>query len=282
MVAQIIESFQKPLPEWHLPAEQQTRGVEVHLSDLLNVRQAVFKRLLPFAPNKREVLLWTWGRGWEQELARRTQMVSGQQRTVEGISMRPDFTEWPGYWRGPIEIKARRANLAKEGEELVEYDNYVQQAWGYGALTNTSNALLVVTTPRAGQVYSDPKAQTQPEIHVCEVAFTAEELQQCFEQLVKLRDQFRGAHASGDPSGLPLCYDWLCGTPTKVVTAKPRCITCNREFETQFGINKHQTSKTGAGHTVVDEQVRWNYEPRCKWYAFCRPNLVDASRGQTS
>jgi hypothetical protein len=209
-------------------------------------------------------------------------MVSGQSRIIEGISLRPDFVEWPGFWRGPIEIKARRANLAKEGEELIEYDNYVQQAWGYGALTNTTNALLIVTTPRAGQQFNDPKAQTEPDVNVCEVAFTPEELNECFAQLVKLRDQFKGALATSDPTGLPLCYDWLCGTPTKVVTAKPRCLTCEREFETQFGINKHQQSKTGAGHAVVDEQVRWDYTPRCKWYNFCLPQLTDATRGKTA
>lgn len=289
LLAEIIASFERPLLPALVPGEQQTRGSEVHLSDTLNPRQAVWKRLIPQPVTRQEAMLFMTGRGFEFDLSRRTTMRAGVSRFIENISCRPDFMEWPGYWDGPIEVKWRRANLAAQGEEEVEYESYLNQLAGYCALLTYDTVthkthdrgLLIVATPRQGQKYQDDLAPTEATFHLYEVVFTAQELERAIQVLRQRRDQISAALVRMDPSQVDLCAEWLCGKRRKEVIAKPRCVTCDREFETEYGIEKHFNSKKGAGHDIRHEEVKWHYEPRCRWYSFCQPEKVDPQRGGT-
>lgn len=77
---------------------------------------------------------------------------------------------------------------------------------------------------------------------------------------------------------LPLCPAWMCGKNRKVVVRSAWCIECRSELAEPWA-SKHASTKKGEGHTVTPEEVRWEYEPRCKWYLYCEPQKVDASRG---
>ena len=286
---EIIASFERPLLPCIVPGEQQTRGSEVHLSDTLQPRQAVWKRLIPQPVTRREANLFMTGRGFEFDLSRRTTLLPGASRFIENISCRPDFMQWPGHWDGPIEVKWRRANLAAQGEEESDYSSYLDQLAGYCALLTFDQAthkthdrgLLIVATPRQGQKYNDDLAPTEPAIHVYEVVFTAAELERAIQVLRQRRDQIATALERRDASQVDLCSDFLCGKRRKEQVKKPHCVTCNRDFETEYGFNKHFNSKTGAGHIGEAEVVRWHYEPRCRWYSFCQPEKTDALRGAT-
>jgi hypothetical protein len=291
LFAEIIASFERPLLPCLVPGETQTRGNEVHLSDTLSPRQAVWKRLLPQPVTRREANLFMTGRGFEFDLSRRTTLLPGASRFIEGISCRPDFMEWPGHWDGPIEVKWRRANLAAQGEEETEYENYLEQLVGYCALLTYDTVthkthdrgLLIVATPRQGQKYNDDLAPTEPTIHVYEAVFTAEELAKTIQVLRQRRDAISAALERRDASLVTqLCYEWLCGSRRKEVVKKPFCVTCDKEFATEYGIEKHLGAKTGAGHDARHEEVVWHYEPRCKWYSFCQPEKTDPMRGGTA
>lgn len=289
LFAEIIASFERPLLPCIVPGEQQTRGNEVHLSDTLQPRQAVWKRLIPQPVTRREANLFMTGRGFEFDLSRRTTLQPGASRMIEGMSCRPDFMHWPNHWDGPIEVKWRRANLAAQGEEESDYSSYLDQLAGYCALLTYDQVthkthdrgLLIVATPRQGQKYNDDLAPTEPAIHVYEVVFTEAELAKTIQVLRQRREQIASALERRDASQVDLCAEWLCGKRRKEVTKKPHCVTCNREFETEYGIDKHVNSKTGRGHEVTHEEVKWHYEPMCRWYSFCQPEKTDSQRGGT-
>jgi len=282
--AEWIDSFTRPLPAVTLPAES-IRDVNdhIHLSDLLNPRQSYFKRVMPMPPTAKDVQLWMYGRGFEVEVARRSSLRSGLSTVTNGISWRPDFTEWPGVFSGPIELKWRRANLAREGEEAQEYDNYLAQVGGYCSLGAGCHALLLVDTPRQGQSAANHLQETQPALHVLEVEFTEGELALRKKELLGLAKLFQAAldaakknpkKAAGFAQSLPLCADWLCGAPH--VDNPGFCLECNKELVGQWA-EKHTSTKVGAGHTV--RPPTWKYDVRCPWYVFSRPELTDPSRG---
>ncbi len=60
---------------------------------------------------------------------------------------------------------------------------------------------------------------------------------------------------------------------------KPKCLTCDREFEGEWGLDKHVTSKTGAGHVTQAPEYETRYEPKCRWYDECAPWTDDPARG---
>lgn len=289
LYAEIFAAFEGYLPPCIVPGEQQTRGNEVHLSDLLQPRQAIWKRMLPLPPTRKDVNLWMTGRGFEFEVSRRTSLRAGVSRVIDGISMRPDFMEWPGHWDGPIEMKWRRANLAEQGKETEDYDSYLDQLAGYCALLTFDQVthkthdrgLLIVGTPRQGQKYHDDLAPTEPVIHVYEVVFTSDELAKSVQVLRQRRDAFTAALERRDASQADLCASYLCGKRRKEVIKKPWCVTCQREFDTEYGIDKHSKAKTGRGHEIQHEVVVWHFEPRCQWYTFCAPQKTDHTRGGT-
>lgn len=278
----------------------------IHLSDLLNPRRAYWGRVLPLAPSNSDVLYWTAGRGHEDVLGRIAGLQATPQRFWNGISFRPDW-ELPSLVvegeLDPTEFKTRRSNLPDPGDEEVVFDSYLDQLRGYCAVRFQRRGNLVVLSLLEGRG-NDPLKPTEPVLAFYEVEFTEEELERERANLEDRRNQFEavvvaasiealaaavgGRQPALDPAlhkALPLCKAWMCGKPRKIVDAKPKCLTCDatkggREFETQWGIEKHQAGKSGAGHQVVNEQSHFEFEPRCKYYVFCRPQDTDKSRGQ--
>jgi len=273
----IVASFDEPLPEMMLVAEPVRTGI--HLSDLMNVRQSYWKRALPMSVEPQTAQLFMYGRGFEVEVVRRSGLIPAVSKVKHGISYRPDFGEWPGVFVGPIELKWRRANLAADGEEADQYDNYIEQIRGYCALGETPHAKLIVNTPRQGQSAQNYKAQTQPATRIYDLEFTSEELAQTEQELLSRATAFANAIADGAKSAtlgnaLPLCREWLCGSPKLNTSA--HCVECDKDLVGTWA-DKHTSTKAGAGHTVV--APTWTYEARCSWYVFCRPQLTDPARG---
>ena len=78
---------------------------------------------------------------------------------------------------------------------------------------------------------------------------------------------------------LPLCPAFMCGKNRKRVVKPAWCVECKSELSEPWA-SKHAATKKGEGHTVTPEEVEWEYEPKCKWYTFCRPELTDPMRGK--
>jgi hypothetical protein len=273
---------------------------DIHLSDLVAApRRAYWQRVLPLPATDDEIGYWVAGRGHEDALGRISDLVPSEERAWlpgEGTSsgaapivFRPDF-----FWRGrPAEFKTRRANLAEPGQEAVIYDSYIEQLRGYCAMLGVTEGYLIVLSLLEGRD-TNPLTPTRPEIRVYDVCFEAQELAAMREQLAQRRTALeaelvadsveRMAAALGErrpriaPSRLALCKPWLCGKRRKTVLREAWCEDCNKELREPWAA-RHTATKAGAGHTVRSAEVQWDYEVRCKYYTFCRPQDTDPSRG---
>lgn len=175
----------------------------VHLSDLMNPRQAAFKRVMPLPPTESEILFFLAGRGHEEVFARLAGVevgaskvkyvkipgfVAGEEREKHGILYRPDF-RWDTK---PFEFKTRRRNLAKPGEEPTVYDTYLDQLKGYCALDEQPWAGLGVLSLLEGQT-GDPLNPTHPELAVYDVQFSPGDMRNMTDYLIEMRAQFAAA-----------------------------------------------------------------------------------------
>lgn len=268
----------------------------VHASGLLQPRKEYWNRAVPKPATDEELGYWTAGRGHEDALSRFLQDDFGPtpQAVIDGISMRPDFVSLTGRIipaGAYAEMKTRRSNLPENDQEAQEkFGSYREQMRIYMALRRRMEMYLIVLSLVEGKT-QDALSRSSPVWAVYRETFAdVAELEAERAKWLARRDGFLTlleAQASGvqqfiDAALLatPLCADWLCGKATPEMTRKPLCQTCGKEFATaEFGPEKHLASKTGAGHVITPAEVTWSYVPRCKWYAECRPWLVDPSRG---
>lgn len=263
----------------NIRASFSTPRTGVHLSDLLHVRKAYFERMDPRPLTDEECNYFVVGRGHEDALGRIAGLEITEEAVILGISLRPDFTlnlfgmlpDVPG------EMKTRRRNLAKPGEEAEVYGSYLDQLRGYCALKEKTVGVLIVFSLLEGLSNRDPKNPTHPELACYVVTFTEEELLAERTRLTILRRMFEAAIEAREFSGLPLCEAWMCGRARKTVVQQGFCTTCGILAEPW--LSKHTATKKGEGHMVVPEQVVWQYEPKCKWYDSCQPWTLDPSRG---
>lgn len=270
LLDELVASFSRPLPKVVLPLEGQLRGEEIHLSDILKVRQAYWSRVLPLPPRRDEALNFTTGRAHEEIMQRRIKLPGwklGERRFKEGIQYRPDI-DWNG---APCEFKTRIRNLARPGEETVTYDGYLEQLQGYCALDGTPHGVLLVLSLAEGMDINNNKVPTHRELAAYQVEFSPYDMEYMLGYIREQRDALIAARKAKDASTLRLCPEWMCGKLEKDMarTVQARC--------THPGCDvKHRLEKPG--HEMIPEIAAWNYVPRCKWKVFCRPELVDPTR----
>jgi hypothetical protein len=269
----------------------------IHMSDVIKPRQAYFKRILPQPLTESSILYFLAGRGHEEVFARLAGvqlhasdvvtvkipgLVGGEQRfwTVPGLSVpvsyRPDF-RWD---EEPFEFKTRRSNLAQPGQEADTYDSYLEQHLAYCMADEKDHGILGCFSLLEGN-RSDPLNPTHPELAIYDVWYSPGDLSFAKERLEKNALAFEAALKDGTVKGganLPLCAPWMCGKNRKTVVLAAWCQECKKELAEPWA-SKHTDTKTGAGHHVSPEAVRWDYVPRCEWYEFSRPQLVDPTRG---
>ncbi len=270
LLDELVASFSRPLPEVVLPLEGQLRGEEIHLSDLLKVRQAYWSRALPLPPRRDEALNFTTGRAHEEILHRRIKLASwklGERRYKHEIQYRPDI-DWDGM---PGEFKTRIRNLARPGEETVTYDGYLEQLQGYCALDENPKGRLIVLSLAEGMDINNNRVPTHRELAVYEVDFSPYDIEAMTKHLLDQKAALLAARSMRDASALRLCPEWMCGKVEKDMkrTIPARCLAPGCEV-------KHRLEKPG--HEMVAEIPAWNYTPKCKWKVFCRPELVDPTR----
>lgn len=268
LLDELVASFGRPLPAVALPEEYQVRGEEIHVSDLLKVRQAYWSRAIPLPPRRDEALNFTTGRAHEEIMHRRIKLPDwklGERRFKHGLQYRPDV-DWIGR---PTEFKTRIRNLARPGEEAVTYDNYLEQEQAYCALDENPLGHLIVLSLAEGMDINNNRVPTHRELAVYDVEFSPYDMEFMLQHLKDQRDALLDARKRSDASQMRLCPEWMCGKQKKVVVEKARC--------TKPGCDvAHRIEKEG--HTMIPEVARYDYEPKCKWKVFCRPELVDPTR----
>jgi hypothetical protein len=235
----------------------------IHLSDLLYPRQAYWQKMHPLPPTSSEIQYWVIGRGHEDVVHRVSGFKHIESRVWNGIHYGIDF-----FREHPIEMKTRRGYLAKEGEEATRYDSYIAQLLGYCACENIPKGELWVWS----LLEKKDSFRSAPEFAVYEVDFTVDELHEERERLMEMKvcllNALSGSVESYDR--LPECPEWKCIQKDTTVAVPPKCLTCNREFQTDWGIEKHIGSKTGKGHNVIYALYEVKITPRCKWYDECK------------
>ena len=233
----------------------------IHLSDLLAPRKAYFQRVLPQYATDEEIMYWTTGRGHEDAILYASGYEHGEVSEWNGIYYTPDL-----FQSLPVEIKTRRRYLAKEGKEITTYEHYLKQLKGYCAITNKQKGWLWVWCLVSKD---DDSGKTKPELVCYSVTFTPEELEAERARLITTRNDLLIALERKDHSILPACPSWMCGKELRTMVKKPFCTTCKKEFETEWGMERHLSSKTGNGHKMNKPEYEVNYQKSCKWFDDC-------------
>jgi hypothetical protein len=234
----------------------------IHLSDLLTPKQAYWKKVMPLPVTDKEIQYFVIGRGHEDATHRITGYEHLPSRQWQGIWYSMDFFD--GH---PIEHKTRRGYLAKEGEEAKRYDSYLNQVKGYCACEDATTAELWIWS----LLEKVDEYRSEPVLACYDVHFTQQELQEERERLLQTRNDLAYAISTHNPLPLPDCPEWMCAEKRTNMIKKPFCVTCLKEFETQWGIEKHTSSNTGRGHEVMNAEYEITYTARCKWFQFCKP-----------
>jgi hypothetical protein len=247
------------------------RAESIHLSDLLYPRQAYWRRKHPLPATRSEVQYWVIGRGHEDVFHHVTGLKHIEVREWEGIVYSIDF-----FLDNPNEMKTRRGYLAKDGEEPERYESYLHQLRGYCACEyKQKGELWVWSLLEKVDAY-----KSAPVLACYDVLFTEEELEEERKSLLTRKNGLQSAldyifdpFIEDVPSmpwmALPACPGWMCIDTLTTMIKKPYCKTCNREFEGEWGINKHLDSKTGKGHETEGAVFEKTVVPKCKYYPMC-------------
>lgn len=237
---------------------------EIHLSDLLASRKAYFSRILPKPPTIEEILYFLSGNAIEKELLLILKKKHGKVKKTNGITYTVD-ARLPKI----TEIKSRRRALPKEGDEEREFDYYIQQHSGYCALDGEKSGHLLVVS-LAEKV--DASNKTKPMLAAYKVKYSKDDMEVVLDGLVQIKEILELA-LTGDQmyiESLPPCPQWMCGKSIKTMDTKPKCLTCGREFETDYGADRHKNGKKTSDHEIEPATYTYTFEPMCKWYEECR------------
>lgn len=228
------------------------------LFEILNPRKAYFARTDPQPLTDNEIMMFMSGKSIEKGLLKLLGYDHGESREVERIWYAPDI-RMPAI----TEVKSRRRFLPKEGEELKEFDNYINQHISYCALENDDNGYLVVIS----LVEKDGNT-TRPELACYEMRYTVDELAEKRKALLESRELIGEALREQNFTILPQCPDWMCGKKIRYMVSAPYCVNCEKPFTTDYHLWRHAKAKR---HVVKGATYEFSYEKRCKWFDKCNP-----------
>lgn len=244
----------------------------IHLSDLLTPRKAFWQKTCPMLPDSKEIIYWLSGRGHEAAFLRIANFEHGESRQWNGIWYTPDI-----LFNFPVEIKTtRRGYLPHEGEEAEKYKHYLKQVKGYCAVMDKPQAWLIVWYL---SLLDSEGNKSQPDFFTYRVEFTKQELEDEKERMLWQRDLLVKVLETGEYEQLEPCEEWMCFKREREMVTKPFCKTCDhgkgKEFKTDWGIEKHVSSKTGMGHEIVKADYIEKRVITCKYYEKCMGGVTE-------
>jgi hypothetical protein len=256
--SELFESIRKNFSE----KDAERRG-GIKLSDLLYPRRSYHSKMHPMPPSDEEIQYWVVGRGHEDAVHR-----------IAGLE-KEDSKVWNGIWYGidfyvghPIEMKTRRGYLAKEGEEEDRYDSYLKQLIGYCACEDKMTGELWVWS----LLEKKDAFRSAPEMACYDCTFTREEIEDEKQRLMDTKRLLMSALAGDEDAynSFQDCPQWMCFSKDSTMITPPRCKTCSRDFQTDWGLNKHKESKGGKTHEVEFATYETKLLPRCKYFEWCK------------
>jgi hypothetical protein len=257
----------KSIEEWAISEIVNNWGKDtregIHLTDLLTPRKKYWGIVKPLKATIEEISYFTSGSAIEYRILSAMGYKKGETKEWNGIKYSVDSF----MGNIPAEIKTRRRLLAEEGKEAEVYEHYLNQLKGYCAIEDKPKGWLIVLSLLEKQ---EDKNKTAPEWAFYDVMFTPVELEEERGRLLRIKREIEEALQKRDHSDLPLCPIWMCRRILKIMVKKPYCKNCSREFETEWGINKHVQSRSGQGHEIVMPEYEEKIEKICKWYDDCQ------------
>lgn len=163
------------------------------VTDLLNPRQAFFRRIRPdIQPTPERMQLLFAGSGFHEVFGRAVSTEEFLEQFVEfeGIAGKIDI-----YKTVPAELKTTNKMPANV---LLERASYVDQLGMYCAMTRRAKGLLVL--------YKRIFFGNPPVLKVFDLEFS--DLNTITKEMIRRRDLLQDAIARGDPTGLPRC-EWF-------------------------------------------------------------------------
>jgi hypothetical protein len=205
----VKDALMKGLKERHPP-------YRISVTDLLNLKQAYFKRKYPeiTPPLEKQQLLWA-GTGFHKTFGSAVSSEEYLEQFVEaeGIIGKIDI-----YEKIPVEVKTTSTPLDKK--DLLQYRPiYIEQLAMYCAMVNAHEGEIIV--------YQRPveESSSTPPLVVYHVTFP--NLEAIREEMRQRRDLLVQALIANDPSNLPVCpwfnrqcdYSQVCDCATTSVPA---------------------------------------------------------------
>ena len=259
----------------------------LHLSDLLNPKQSYWQKKKPLPPLKKEIIYWLSGKAHEGIFINVSNFERGHTEQWEGIYYSPDAYLFidrgfislttSSIVDDLVEMKTmRRGFVVKEGEEAEKYKGYLKQLRYYCAIQNKIDAGLFTWYLT---MMDENRRNTDPDYFYYTVTFTEPELRESRQEILDMKELYIKAVETDNPEGLPDCEPYFCYKEKRNMIEKPRCLTCNKgegkDFETDWGIDKHINSKTGKGHEIKKAKYETVKEPRCKYGEYCKPEMYN-------
>lgn len=233
----------------------------ITLYDMLYPRKCFWQKTKPLPLTDDEIMYFTTGKGHEEMLRYVSGYKKGDLKLYNALGYRMDV-----FGKHPIEVKTRRGFLPKEENVADVYDGYIRQILQYCAVENSNLGYLWVWALTG----KDDENKTKPDLVTYELKFTDDELSESRRIIDLTYDLLKLALNEGDFRTLPLCPEWMCYSVRKDMTKKPYCLTCKREFLTDWGMKKHTESKGGKEHSFISAVYEASFEARCKWWEDCQ------------
>lgn len=190
--------------------EEQTRREGIHASDLLTPMRAYWKHKLPVAEglDEREVGLFLVGKVLHAFVEHEGVGQPDLAKTDEGGK----YDEELGLWYSPdkliggkvIEVKTSRAFQEPKG--IDDLDHYLQQVLIYLACEKVTEGEIWVLYVNL----RDGVGRTSPAFRVYKVSIDPNHLPGLRRRVADAVQKLKYGLANSEPSGLPLCPEWLC------------------------------------------------------------------------
>jgi len=250
------------IEKWLFSEMRQEIGKEaregIHLTDLLTPKKAYWQKIQPEYASDDELLYFLTGRGHESAMLAVSGYQHGDVKERDGITYTPDI-----FFNFPVEVKTRRAFLAKDGEETEKYAWYIKQLSGYMSLEDIQQGWLIVWCLSEKQ---DDGWSTKPAVRVYRLTMTQEELNEKKVELRAILALLRASLELKDPSKLPDCPEWMCARISQTLIQRGFCKTCDKEYQKSNYLTKHKEQ----GHEIIMPVYKAEIEPKCKYYDICK------------
>lgn len=182
----------------------------LHASDLLDIRQAYFKRKYPEPLPDRLVTVFLLGKLAHAAVLSAVDEVPGIDFASDGGSI---WSEELGVWYSPDKIidgvpcELKTSRSFYEAKAVKDLANYAEQLMIYmAAMGSTVGEVWVLYMN-----LKDDTGATSPAWRVFPVKVTKEELDAYKRQLVEARRSLEQALETDEFQELPLCRTWKCG-----------------------------------------------------------------------